>query len=107
MVFPPILVLFKIEQSHILKFTRGRRSNLTIKIFLVFATGLDEEPLLGFEIHPSIQFIEDKKGFFPTAMTCINQLKLPRSSLVKDIPTNEDLLNLYDFVFSNSYFGLM
>ena len=87
--------------------TGGRRGNVTIEKILVFTTGLDEEPLLGFEIHPSIQFIEDEKGFLPTAITCINQLKLPRSSLVKDIPTNEDLFNLYDFAFSNSYFGLM
>ena len=86
----------------------GRRGNLSLAQILQFATGVDEEPLLGFTIHPSLIFVEAENGnFLPTANTCINSLKLPRASLSNPIVDVNVLYNLYDFAFVNSYFGLM
>lgn len=44
---------------------------------LVFATGADSEPPLGFPVKPKILFLHDNKSKFPTANTCALQLKLP------------------------------
>ena len=52
----------------------GRRGAITLGNILQFVTGLDEEPPLGFELQPSIQFVsaaeELKWSFVPTANTC-------------------------------------
>lgn len=84
----------------------GRRGNITLGHVLGFATGTDEEPILGFALHPSICFV-DCDGFIPTANTCINCLKIPRASFQRPLPRKEFLFNLYDFAFANSYFGLV
>ncbi|CAG2226852.1 unnamed protein product [Mytilus edulis] len=75
---------------------------------LQFATGSTEEPVLGFTLHPSIDFVEVKQGssFLPTANTCINTMQLPRPSLLIDLPPTEELFKLYDYAFLNTYFGL-
>ena len=86
-------------------FSGGRRENVSLEKILIFTTGIDEEPILGFEMHPSIMFIEDEKGFVPTSSTCINQLKLPVPSLTRSLCTKECLFNLYEF--TNTYFGLV
>ena len=58
-------------------FLGGRRTNVSLEKILTFITGVDEEPILGFELHPSVVFFEVDKGFIPSSQTCINQLKLP------------------------------
>ena len=110
----------------------GRRScgDMTLNLghILKFATGATEEPVLGFRIHPSIEFHVpnevnmalpqsaasnvDAEGaakvvpcFTPTAHTCINVLKIPRASLAIPLPCSERLYNIYDLVFASSYFG--
>ena len=88
-------------------YSGGRRSGVSLEKILMFITSVDEEPVLGFELNPSIQFIESSHGFIPTAMTCINQLKLPRGSSTIDLPSQEKLFSCYDYAFCNSYFGLM
>ena len=110
----------------------GRRScgDMTLDLghILKFATGATEEPVLGFRIHPSIEFHvpnEVEMGlpqltagdgeaagtakvvpcFTPTAHTCINVLKIPRATLSTPMPCSERLYNIYDLAFASSYFG--
>ncbi|CAG2191962.1 unnamed protein product [Mytilus edulis] len=87
---------------------RGRREFISLQNVLQFATGSTEEPVLGFTLHPSIDFVEVKQGssFLPTANTCINTMQLPRPSLLIDLPPTEELFKLYDYAFLNTYFGL-
>lgn len=72
---------------------------------LQFATGTDEEPILGFSIPPHLTFYEVSGSFLPTANTCVNALKLPRPTGEKDLPDTEVLFNLYDLAFKNAFFG--
>ena len=88
----------------------GRRGTITLGSILQFATGLDEEPPLGFELQPSIQFVaateELKWSFIPKANTCSKTILLPRGSYTLSLPPEEDLFEVYDSAFSNTYFGL-
>lgn len=76
---------------------------------LQFATGTPEEPILGFTLQPSIHFFEVKSRsrFIPTTNTCINNIKLPRSSYDIELPSEEELFALYDYAFLNTFYGLI
>lgn len=50
---------------------------ITLEMVLVFATGADHEPPLGFENVPQVQFETRKDRFLPTASTCTPALYLP------------------------------
>ncbi|XP_062572412.1 uncharacterized protein LOC134234367 [Saccostrea cucullata] len=86
----------------------GRREHLSIGNILQFVTGAEEEPVLGFQIPPTIQFPEVINSFIPTANTCINSLQLPRPkpSIDTNLPEDKELFALYDYAFLNSYYGL-
>ena len=48
-------------------------------VALTFVTGSDEEPVLGYEVHPSIYFAVTVEGnSLPAANVCINCLTLKR-----------------------------
>ena len=83
----------------------GRRGNITLGHILCFATATDEEPVLGYSLAPSLQFIESA-CFLPTANTCINRMNLTRGSIENPLPSADIIFNLYDYAFANSYFGL-
>ena len=89
----------------------GRRGAITLGSILQFATGLDEEPPLGFELEPCIQFLpaatRSKWSFIPTANTCSATMVLPRGSNNHALPNEGDLFELYDTAFTNTYFGLV
>lgn len=87
-------------------FSAGRRGTLNLESILEFVTGIDQEPLLGFEIEPSIIFTECIESFLPMANTCICRMTLPREA--QFITLSEDLLlfEVYDLAFSNNYYGL-
>lgn len=89
-------------------FAGGRRGMVSLSQVLQFATGTNEEPVLGFSLHPSIQFYEvlPSSSFIPTANTCINSLKLPRASVHIPQPPDAELFLLYDYAFSNMFYGL-
>jgi hypothetical protein len=74
---------------------------------LQFTTGTDEEPMLGFALHPSLCFfeVEEESSFLPLSNTCTNTLRLPCGSLERPLPKREQLFSLYDYAFSNTYFG--
>uniref|UniRef100_A0A1Y1N4I9 HECT domain-containing protein n=1 Tax=Photinus pyralis TaxID=7054 RepID=A0A1Y1N4I9_PHOPY len=50
---------------------------VTLPDLLVFATGSDCLPPLGFPLRPEIMFLHEKNSRFPIANTCSLQLKLP------------------------------
>lgn len=86
----------------------GRRGDITLEWILQFATGSDEEPLLGFRLAPSIRFVEVTKSFLPMANTCINAMILPYAShSSKQLPADDVLFGLYDEAFSSTHFGNM
>lgn len=83
----------------------GRRGFVTLGHVLRFATGADEEPVLGFAIHPALKFVEAGKGFLPCARTCINALMLSRGTVNNPLPSSEKIFSLFDYAFNSSYFG--
>lgn len=104
----------------------GRRlcgeSQLELCHILEFATGASEEPVLGFGMDPSIEFVlplttnvQDSTvqagvptasaGFTPTAHTCANILSLPRATHEIQLPPQEKLFKIYDLAFSQPFFG--
>ena len=89
----------------------GRRGAITLGNILQFTTGLDEEPPLGFDLSPCIQFVpastSSKWSFIPTANTCSVTMLLPRGSNDLALPDEGDLFAVYDTAFSNTYFGLV
>jgi len=85
--------------------TSGRRKGVTLAHVLWFTTGSDEEPLLGFKLHPTLLFTEVDNSFLPLANTCINAITLPTPSLNVSLPSDEKLFDLYDCAFLTGYFG--
>ena len=88
-----------------LSYTGGQRGSVSLPHILKFATGAEEEPVLGFSYHPFITFVEAGKSFLPTANTCINCLKLVRPTLSKPLPSEDALFQCFDYAFANAYFG--
>ena len=70
-------------------------------------TGADEEPALGFELHPSMVFTEVKNSFIPTAHACSNVMYLPHGTPNVPLVETESLFQLYDYAFNNTHFGKM
>jgi len=89
-----------------ISYAGGRRAGITLGSILQFATGTDEEPVLGFGIQPSLYFHEVDQSFLPTANVCVNCLKLPRPSPARPLPDTDTLFKLYDLAFANTYFGI-
>ncbi|CAG2213685.1 unnamed protein product [Mytilus edulis] len=85
----------------------GRRPGLTLSNLMEFVTGASEEPVLGFTLQPSIEFVEVGISFLPTANTCSNSMMLPRPSSELEIPADDKLFDLYDYAFLNTYYGLV
>ncbi|XP_052281203.1 uncharacterized protein LOC127878711 [Dreissena polymorpha] len=101
--------VYAIFVKYVREVASGRRGSVSLGHILQFATGTDEEPMLGFSIHPSIEFVEVQanSSFIPTANTCINCMKLPRPSLEVKLPADTELFSLYDYAFMNSFYGLI
>ena len=81
----------------------GRRGAITPGHVLQFVSGTDEEPVLGFELHPSLNFIEVSNSVVPTAHTCSNTL--PHATINTPLPDTDTLFGLYDHAFVNAFFG--
>jgi len=65
---------------------------------LKFVTGCEFEPLLGYDMQPTIEFDDNVR--MPHANTCICQLRLPLES-------NAYNFDLLDLAFVNDYFGMI
>jgi len=93
-----------VELANVLHFlsSAGRRltenGTVTLGHVLAFATGSEEEPLLGFGLAPSIAFVD---GSLPKANTCICRLQLPTDVSA----SQESTFDKFDLAFCNSYFG--
>jgi len=75
---------------------------------LQFITGIDEEPVVGYSIHPKLTFtdaVDGSYGYLPKSSTCTNQLFLPCPSLLLKLPPEEELFLIYDMAFLGSHFG--
>ena len=88
----------------------GHRESVTLNHILQFITGTDEEPSLGFNISPSIDFTAAKGSrfwsFLPSANTYSNTLHLPRCVCGKtSLPDDKELFEIYDCAFSSAFFG--
>ncbi|XP_052269449.1 uncharacterized protein LOC127870915 isoform X4 [Dreissena polymorpha] len=83
----------------------GRRGAVNLGSILRFATGTEEEHALSFALQPSIQFMESA-NFLPTANTCINRMNLSLPDESNPLPLQEELFNLFDLAFCNTFFGL-
>ena len=89
----------------------GRRESITLNHILQFVTGTDEEPPLGFNISPKIEFTTAQSdhvwAFLPMANTCCSTLHLPRSVSHHQIhlPNEKELFEIYDCAFSSAFFG--
>ena len=83
--------------------------HISLEDILEFTTCSSEEPVLGFEPHPEIQFREAdssvKWSFLPTSQTCANILFLPVASYQVQKPSDVDLFEVYDHAFGSKYFG--
>ena len=78
---------------------------MTLEKILQFTTAAQYEPLLGFQIQPTLQF-NVLSGFLPIANTCSNSLTLPiPSSALDEMPPNKDLFEKFDYAFTSKYFG--
>ncbi|KAL3843283.1 hypothetical protein ACJMK2_021225 [Sinanodonta woodiana] len=84
----------------------GRRGDVTLAKILTFVTGTEEEPVLGFQIKPSIAF-QSSLSLLPTSNTCVNRLNLTIPDTTQELPTDDILFSLFDYAFSNSFFGLV
>ena len=88
----------------------GRRNRVALGNILQFCTATDEEPPLGFALHPSIQFVtassSSKWAFIPSANTCSQVVTFPIPSHDIPLPDEVELFEVYDYAFCNSYFGL-
>ena len=51
--------------------------DVTLKDVLIFFTGADRVPLLGFDGQPCLTFLHDVNDSYPTASTCSLELRLP------------------------------
>jgi len=76
----------------------GRREPVTLGKVLKFVTGREFEPVLGYDLQPTIEFDENVR--MPHANTCISQLRLP-------LHADAYNFNLFDLAFVNDYFGIM
>ena len=73
-------------------------------VVLTLVIGSDEEPVLGYEIQPSIYFAAAVEGnFLPTENVRINHLTLKRvDDITQKFPAN--LLTIFDYAFANAYY---
>ncbi|KAH3735535.1 hypothetical protein DPMN_042070 [Dreissena polymorpha] len=69
-------------------YARGRRWIVSLGKVLRFATGSEEEPMMGFVLHPTIKFTV-AGSFVPTASICANTLNLPRPSPAIPLPQDQ------------------
>ena len=72
---------------------------ISLELIVSFATGMPEEPPLGFCPKPAILFLENSK--FPSANTCANQINLP----LQDMPFDAFKYNMSYGIMNTAGFG--
>ena len=91
----------------LLSFSAGRRQdgNISLERVLKFVTGSENEPVLGFQMRPTIVFKAAVRSCVPMSNTCINRLTLPVGEIVPDV--KEEVFSFFDYAFINDYFGCL
>ena len=86
-------------------FLAGRRldGNISLHSILKFVTGYENEPVLGFQMKPTICFDTNMPSCLPMGNTCISRLTLPIGENVS--MTKEEVFSFFDYAFANDYFG--
>ncbi|CAH3129340.1 unnamed protein product, partial [Pocillopora meandrina] len=84
---------------------RGVDGNISLCSILKFVTGCENEPVLGFQMKPTICFDTNMPSCLPMGNTCINRLTLPIGENVS--MTKEEVFSFFDYAFENDYFGLL
>ncbi|XP_028408793.1 uncharacterized protein LOC114533337 [Dendronephthya gigantea] len=106
--------LYALFVKYVRQVASGRREPITLSSLLIFATCASEEPPLGFVVHPSITFtckdeepmkVSSKYEFIPKAHTCTNNMVLSIGSITSELPSEEELFEVFDFAFANAHFG--
>ena len=73
--------------------------NVSLHSILKFVTGRENEPVLGFQMKPTICFGTNMPSCLPTGNTCINRLTLP---IDENVPmTQEEVFSFFDYAFAN------
>ena len=85
--------------------TGGRRGKVNLASILKFVTVTENEPLLGFKMHPSFFIKINKNNFLPSTNTCVNLLNLARATAEYNLSNEKTLFHLHDYAFVNQYFG--
>ena len=85
---------------------RGRVDcSIYLHSILKFVTGCENEPVLGFQMKPSICFDTNMPSCLPIGNTCISRLTSPLGENVSR--TKEEVFSFFDYAFANDYFGLV
>ena len=77
--------------------------NISLHCILKFITGYENEPVLGFQMKPTICFDTNMPSCLPMGNTCISKLTLPIGENVS--MTKEEVFSFFDYAFANDYFG--
>ena len=84
---------------------RGVDGNISLHSILKFVTGCENEPVLGFQMKPTICFDTNMPSCLPMGNTCISRPTLPIGENVS--MTKEEVFSFFDYAFENDYFGLL
>ncbi|CAH3153862.1 unnamed protein product, partial [Pocillopora meandrina] len=77
--------------------------NISLHCILKFVTGCENEPVLGFQMKPTICFDTNMPSCLRMGNTCISRLTLPIGENVS--MTKEEVFSFFDYAFANDYFG--
>ncbi|XP_066921335.1 uncharacterized protein [Clytia hemisphaerica] len=89
-----------------LRLVHGGKRSVVLADILRFTTGSEEEPLLGYGIHPTLKILPVLSSFLPTSNTCINQLQLYTETMTIPLLKENELFSKFDVSFLHREFGL-
>ncbi|XP_068689839.1 uncharacterized protein [Montipora foliosa] len=98
---------YRLFLNYLKEVAAGRRAdgNISLGNILKFVTGSENEPVLGFQMKPSISFDAGMPSCLPISNTCINGLSLPVGGIVPN--DKVDAFSFFDYAFLNDFFGRM
>nr|XP_058969518.1 uncharacterized protein LOC131795926 [Pocillopora verrucosa] len=96
---------YRLFLNYLKEVSAGRRvdGNISLHSILKFVTGCENEPVLGFQMKPTICFDTNMPSCLPMGNTCISRLTLPIGENVS--MTKEEVFSFFDYAFANDYFG--
>ncbi|XP_028403172.1 uncharacterized protein LOC114525912 [Dendronephthya gigantea] len=95
---------YRLFLNYVKEVAAGRRENVSLGDVLRFATGSEDEPVLGFAIQPALCFSDGTRSCLPTSNTCINLLRLAIGEILPE--SQDEMFQKFDLAFSNTHFGM-